>query len=192
MDAHEARGELIRGLALAYSGELGAVRAYLGHRASLPHGADRALIRSILVDEIRHRRVLLAMLSGLGGRPDPRCERKLWLVGGAIAAFCRVGGWFLPMAGAARLECDNIVEYEVLARLAWLAGLAALVEPLLRLAEVEWDHEMRLRGRASSHRLWRLVPRWPVPPPRASIRDRFQAFVLSPAPVRRRRGVLVR
>ena len=35
-----ARRELLRGLQLAYSGEWGAIRAYLGHYASLPAGAD--------------------------------------------------------------------------------------------------------------------------------------------------------
>jgi len=192
MELRRARAELVRSLQLAYSGELGAVRAYLGHRAALPHGADRALVRRILVDEIRHRRSVLAMLRALGAEPDPRCERKLRRVGDAIAAFCAVGGWFLPMYGAARLESDNIVEYEVAARLAWRAGVVEPVDELLRLAEVEWDHERDLRERAASHPLWRFVPHWPVPPPRDSIRERFAAFVARPVRVRRRRSVLVR
>ena len=192
MHPERARRELLRGLQLAYSGEWGAIRAYLGHYASLPAGEDRALIRRVLVDEIRHRRLVLEILEGLGGRADPRSERKMDVVGGAIAAFCRVGGWFLPMAGAARLECDNVVEYEVLARLAWWARLEPLVEPMLHLAEVEWDHEAWLRGRASAHRLWRLVPSWPTPPPRASIRERFAEFVRAPTAVVRRRSLLVR
>jgi hypothetical protein len=187
-----ARRELLRGLQLAYSGEWGAIRAYLGHHASLPAGADRALIRRVLVDEIRHRRVVLEILTRLGGAPDARSERKMNVVGAAIAAFCRVGGWFLPMVGAARLECDNIVEYEVLARLAWWARLDDVVEPMLNLAEVEWDHEACLRECAQRHFLWRLVPTWPTPPPRASIRERFAAFVRAPIEVKRRKSLLVR
>ena len=192
MDPGRARRELVRGLALAAAGELGATLAYLGHRASLPHGPDRALIRGILEDEIRHRRIVLGLLGGLGARPDARSERKLRLVGRSISAFCGVGGWFLPMVGAARFECDNIVEYELLARLAHHAGLPGLVEPLLHLAETEWDHELGLRRCAARHGLWRLVPRWPVPPPRASIRKRYAAFVRRPVPVRRRFSLLVR
>lgn len=183
----------MRGLQLAASGEWGAIRAYLGHKASLPPGPDRRMIREILVDEIRHRRLVFEMLAGLGGRPDPRSERKLNVVGGAIAAFCGVGGWFLPMVGAARLECDNIVEYELLARFARVAGLESLVEPLLHLAEVEWDHEARLRTCASGRVLWRFARiGWPVPAARASIRERFAEFVAHPTPVRRRRSLLVR
>ena len=128
MNAAHARRELVRGLQLAASGEWGAIRAYLGHRVSLPPGPDRQTIREILGDEIRHRRLVIEMLGELGARPDPRSERKLNVVGGLIAAFCRVGGRFLPMVGAARLECDNIVEYEILARLAHVAGLPALVD----------------------------------------------------------------
>jgi rubrerythrin len=192
MDPARARGEFVRGLELAYSGELGAVWAYLGHRRSLPHGEDRRAVHRILVDEVRHRHVLLAILVEMGSGPDPRCERKLRRVGRAIAAFCRVGGWFLPMYGAARLEADNIVEYEILARLAWHAGRRDLVDVLLDLAEVEWDHERVLRLLAASHPLWRLAPRWPVPPPRASLRERFAAFAAHPTPVQLRRSFLVR
>lgn len=193
MDVQRSRRELVRGLALAASGEWGAIRAYLGHRASLPPGPDRQTIREILVDEIRHRRLVIEMLGDLGAGLDPRSERKLNVVGGLIAAFCRVGGRFLPMVGAARLECDNIVEYEILARLAHGAGVPALVESLLHLAEVEWDHEARLRSCASRHVLWRFAGiGWPVPAPRASIRERFAGFLVRPTRVRRRRSLLVR
>lgn len=192
MDALRARRELVRALQLAYSGEWGAVRAYLGHRAALPMGPDRAAVRAILEDEIRHRRILLAMLGGLGSGPDRAAERRLTHVGNAIAAFCAVGGWFLPMVGAARLEADNVVEYEIAARLAWWARQPQLVGTLLHLAEVEWDHEATLRGLAASHRLWRWVPTWPTLGPRDAIRARFEAFRRAPTGVRRRWSALVR
>ena len=191
-DVGRARRELVRGLQLAYSGERGAVRAYLGHRASLPHGRHREALCTILKDEIRHRRVLLRMLKELGSAPDRVAERKLTHVGNAIALFCRVGGRFFPMYGAARLEADNIVEYEIAVRLAWVAGRPEFTESLLHLAEVEWDHEATLRAFAASHALWRWMPKWPVPAPRASIRERFDAFVRAPTEVRRRWSALVR
>ena len=191
-DPGRARRELVRALQLAYSGELGAVRAYLGHRASLPPGPHREALFTILKDEIRHRRIVLAMLHELGSRPDRAAERKLTHVGNAIATFCRVGGWFFPMYGAARLEADNVVEYEIAARLAWVAGCPQYVESLLHLAEVEWDHEEVLRRRAASHPLWRWMPHWPLPGPREGIRARFAAFVRAPVPVKRRWSALVR
>ena len=96
-------------------------------------------------------------------------------VGRAISTFCLIGGWFFPMYGAGKLESQNIREYEHAARLALVAGLP-WVDELLHLAEVEWDHELYFRERASSHFLWRVTPHWPVPPPRASIRERFDAW----------------
>lgn len=102
-------------------------------------------------------------------------------VGKSISWFCQIGGWFFPMYGAARLEAQNIREYEVAARLAHVAGLEAMCEPLLEMAEVEWDHEQYFRTKAMQHVLWRVMPKWPLPPPRAEIRQSFRVFALSAA-----------
>jgi rubrerythrin len=165
-----ALGQLRFLLQLAYSGELAAARAYLGHRHSLQDPVERAELTRIIRDEVRHRHCLLEMLASLGAAPSPARERKMERVGRAIAAFCRVGGWFWPMYGAGRLEAQNVREYEVAARLALVADRAALVEPLLDMAEVEWDHERHFRGKVLAHPLRRVVPLWPAPPPRESIR----------------------
>lgn len=184
-DAAIARAELTFLLQLAYSGELGAARAYAGHRASLRDRAERAALDRILRDEIRHRTILLAMLRQLGAAPDARRERKLDRVGKAIALFCAVGGWFFPMYGAGRLESQNIREYEHAARLARVAGLDSWTDELLHLAEVEWDHELFFREKASSHPLWKLMPKWVPPPPRESIRASFAAWTAGPWTVER-------
>lgn len=174
-----ARRTLVLQLQLAYSGELGAARAYAGHKASLRDRAERASLDRILRDEIRHRHCIIAMLSELGAVPDARRERKLNLVGRAISTFCFVGGWFAPMYGAGRLEAQNVREYEIAARLAHTAGLEVYVEPLLEMAEVEWDHERVFRAYASGHPLWRVFPHWAPPPPREEIRSSYAAFVAS-------------
>ena len=135
------REEYVRAVVLAYSGELGAAWAYIGHRKSLPPGPERQAIWQILKDEVRHRKVLLALMRRYGEEPDARAEAKLRGVGRFIAFICHVGGWFVPMLGAARLEASNIVEYEILARLAWWAGEPDDVPTHLHLGEVEWDHE---------------------------------------------------
>ena len=171
-----AREQLVFLLQLAYSGELAATRAYLGHRRSLADRTERAELGKIVRDEIRHRHCVLAQLAELGARPIPARERKMTRVGTSIAIFCRVGGWFFPMYGAGRLEAQNIREYEAAARLALVAELRHFVDPLLEMAEVEWDHERYFRAKASSHPLWRTVPRWPAPPPRDAIRATFATF----------------
>ncbi|MGI9592441.1 MAG: ferritin-like domain-containing protein [Myxococcota bacterium] len=170
-------------LQLAYSGELGAIHAYLGHRRSLKDFGERLELRRILEDEIRHRRSLLRMLEQLGLAPEAYRERKLTLIGRTIGLLCRIGGWFVPMYGAGRLEAQNIVEYERAARLALLAGREEWVDELLTLAEVEWDHERYFREKAESHWAGRLVPFWPKPPPRARIRESFEAFRRAPTAV---------
>jgi hypothetical protein len=192
MDPEHARRELIRGLQLAYSGELGAIRAYLGHRLAVSKPDERNGITRILKDEIRHRRLVLTMLEQVGSGPDPWAEKKIGFVGRCIAFICFVTGWYVPVYGAARLENNNIVEYEILARLAWHAGLRRWVDDLLHLAEVEWDHEEQLRGWAASHWLWRISPRWRPPPPRDQIRTSFEAWTRSPGTVDRPRAWIVR
>ena len=174
-----AREQLTFLLQLAYSGELAATRAYLGHRHSLSspsEQAERAELGKIIRDEVRHRHCLLDMLTGLGAAPDPARDRKMDRVGRFISAFCHVGGWFFPMYGAGRLEAQNIREYELAARLAHIVPLRDLVGPILEMAEVEWDHELYFRTQAMSHGLWRVMPKWPAPPPRAEIRSAFQDF----------------
>jgi rubrerythrin len=171
-----AREQLTFLLQLAYSGELAATRAYLGARRSLRDRTERADLDKIIRDEIRHRHCLLDQLAELGARPLPFRERKMERVGWAISTFCQVGGWFFPMYGAARLEAQNIREYEVAARLSLVADVGHFIDPLLDMAEVEWDHEDYFRRKASGHPFWRLMPKWPVPPARDRIRGSFTEF----------------
>jgi hypothetical protein len=177
--AARARETLQYLLQLAYSGELGAARAYAGHRVALSHPAQRQALGKILRDEIHHRHCILRMMTELGVGPSRRRERKMDLVGKLISFFCFVGGWFLPMWGAGKLESQNIKEYEHAARLAQVAGLTHLVDELLEMAEVEWDHERFFREQAQRHVLWRVMPRWQFPPPREEIRASFARFVTS-------------
>jgi len=175
----QARAEFIYLLQLAYSGELGAARAYAGHRASLRNPQERRSLGKILRDELVHRHCILAMLRELGSAPEPRRERKMNKVGRAISLFCFLGGWFFPMWGAGRLESQNIREYEHAARLAQVAGLSHFIDRLLEMAEVEWDHELFFRTQAQRHWLWRWMPHWVIPPPREEIRTAFASFVAS-------------
>ena len=80
------------------------------------------------------------------------------------------------MYGAGRLEAQNIREYELGARLAHLAELHRFIDPLLEMAEVEWDHQLYFRSKAMSHGLWRIVPTWAEPPPRERIRVALREF----------------
>jgi len=82
-------------------------------------------------------------------------------------------GWFLPRYGAGRLERRNIVECEDSAVYARASGHPELVDCLLTMAEVEWEHEQYFRSKVTGHPLLRLFPLWPAPPPRERIRGSF-------------------
>lgn len=170
-----SRRALIRVLQGAYSGELAASLAYEGHARSVSDPVEKFDVLRIRDQELDHRERVGRMLESLGAAPDPRLEASLTVVGRTISALCLIGGWFIPMYGAGRLEAGNIVEYETAARLAAGAGLRELVDPLLGMAEVEWDHELYFRTKVESSFWRRFFPAWGVPPPRESIRLRARA-----------------
>ncbi|MGZ5476579.1 MAG: hypothetical protein ACXW29_09890, partial [Thermoanaerobaculia bacterium] len=76
--------------------------------------------------------------------------------------------------GAGRLESRNIVEYERAGAYAVVCGREDLIERLLGMAEVEWEHEDYFRHRVIGHRMLRLFPLWDVPPAKETIRDKYE------------------
>lgn len=172
----EARRRLVRLLQLAHGGELGASIAYESHARTARTIAERNDILKIRTEELDHRARVGRMLERLGECPDAGVERSMARIGRAIAAFCRIGGWFLPMYGAGRLERRNIVQYEEAARAAALCGHPELIDDLLGMAEVEWDHERFFRLKSASHPMWPWTPPWDPPPPREKIRESLAHF----------------
>jgi hypothetical protein len=74
------------------------------------------------------------------------------------------------MYGAGRVERRNVHEYLDAAAYAAEAGRTELVEDLLRMAEVEWDHERFFRAKVAGHPLCRIIPLWSELPPREALR----------------------
>ena len=162
---------LIRTLQNAYSGELAAGFAYRGHWQSVSDPEERARIHQIEDEEWHHRQLVGGMLRDLGSGPRRLREAVFFTIGRVLGAACHVSGWFLPMYGAGRLERRNIVEYEDAARYARACGHEELIECLLGMAEVEWEHEHYFRGRVVGHRLLRLFRLWDAAPPKETIRS---------------------
>jgi len=175
-----ARARLIALLRLAYSGELAAIHAYRGHARSLPDAAERARIGAIEAEELRHREEVGRMLAALGARPSRAREWRAGVIGRTLGLACSFTGRFVPLYGAGRLESRNVGEYERAARHARDAGRPELVEPLLAMAEVEWEHEAWFRARVLAHPCALLLPPWPAPPPKASIRASFAREASTP------------
>jgi hypothetical protein len=168
--AADARARLIRLLQGACSGELAAGYAYRGHWRSVRDAGERAHIQQIEREEWHHRELVRGLLAELGAKPRPLREAIFWCIGRAIGVSCHIGGWFVPMYGAGRLERGNIVEYEDAARLAAECGQHAMIDSLLMMAEVEWDHERYFRERVTGHWMLRFFPLWEEAPARETIR----------------------
>jgi rubrerythrin len=171
---NDSREKLIALLQLAYSGELAAAHAYRGHWHSVSGVDERESIRKIEDDEWRHRKLVGEMLAGLGAGPSKRREIRAAIIGRALGVLCHITGWLAPMYGAGKLESRNVREYETAARHARDCGCAGLIDCLLEMAEVEWDHEYYFRSRVMEHALGRRLPLWPQPPPRETIRLTFE------------------
>ncbi|MCI0416018.1 ferritin-like domain-containing protein [bacterium] len=163
----------IRLLQKAYSGELAAALAYRGHWKSTSEEADRARIQQIEEEEWNHREKVRRMLSILGSKPDLIRETRSYLVGRVLGFLCAVAGSFVPMYAAGRLESRNIVEYENAAQFACDSGHPELLECLLTMAEMEWEHEHYFREKVLQYKMPRYLSLWPSPPPKKSIRSRY-------------------
>jgi rubrerythrin len=162
--------KLIQVLRSAASGELAAGYAYRGHARSVRRADERARLAEIEAEEWHHRRLVLGLLADLGSGPTALREAIFWLIGHVIAIFCQIGGWYIPMYGAGRLERSNIEEYENAARYAEACGHTEMIECLLQMAEVEWEHERYFRERIEGDWMSRLFPMWDPPPPKDMIR----------------------
>jgi rubrerythrin len=167
---------LARLLQLAYSAELGAALAYTDHAASVTDPTERQQITQIRDEELDHRERLGRMLHTLAARPSTALELRNRALGAAIGRFCHVGGWFFPMYGAGWLESRNIADYERTAHLALVCDYHQLVDDLLDMAEMEWEHERYFRLKAEAHPFATVFPLWKAPAPKATIRARFAAL----------------
>ncbi|MDQ1710414.1 MAG: hypothetical protein QOG49_1799 [Frankiaceae bacterium] len=170
MEARGARAELVALLQLAHAGERAAAYAYAGHWRSVRQPDHRARIRAIESDEWDHRARVGRMLSELSGGPAGLRELRMAVVGRTVGALCFVSGRFIPMYGAGLIERRNVHEYVDAAALAVLSGHPELVDDLLEMAEVEWDHESYFRSQVVGRWQLRLLRLWPELGPRESLR----------------------
>ncbi len=147
---------LIYLLHMAYSGELAAGYAYRAHWHSLRDPQQRVGIQKIESEEWAHREIVGEMLTFLGDGPQKPREWMMATIGRTIGLTCFVVGWFLPMYFAGRLESANIKEYENAAFHASQLGLHNFEVELMRLADVEREHEHFFLTMVKGH--WLLPP----------------------------------
>lgn len=179
-----AREKLISTLKNAYSGELGAICAYKGHRKSVTDPNEKKMIYRIEVEEIIHRERVGEMLVLLGEVPAPAREQTMGVIGKILGFLCSLSGWFAPMYGAGLLESRNIREYEEAAEYALAADYLEFIDDLLVMAEVEWEHEKFFREKCQTHFLYHWFPKWPVPPAKRTIREPYAWIEYPEGPLR--------
>ncbi len=184
MSKKKNQDKLLARLKVAYSAELAAAYAYRGHWHSVSDTDERERILQIENEEWHHRELVGEMLDKFQTRPSRARELRASIVGRVLGFLCHFTGWLAPMYGAGRLESRNIREYETAARYARDAGHDELVDCLLTMAEVEWEHENYFRSRVLSHRFGGRLSIWPEPPAREMIRKSFAEYVPLVAPGR--------
>jgi hypothetical protein len=172
----EAQAKLIYVLQNAHAGELAAAYAYTGHGKSLfiKNKIEKLEILKIRDEELHHRLRLREMLTELGSGPRMSREWLMAIIGRVIGILCHLGGWFVPMYGAGKLESTNIFEYEVAAKLSYMSGRDDWVPEFLSFAELEWDHELYFRNKTLSHFLAKFIPLWKFPLPKEKIIENYK------------------
>ena len=128
-------------LKLAYSTEIGAMRAYRGHAAATREPDVRADIEQIGADELHHRQQVGALLERFGARPWWWLEWTFRAIGRVIGLGCHVWGGWASAFGAAQFEFGGAGDYRRAARAARKLG----DEPLARQLDLYQSQEEQHR-----------------------------------------------
>ena len=151
------RTRLIHLLHMAYSGEKAAGYAYAAHWRSLRDAEERRQIQKIESEEWTHRAIVGDMLKFLGSKPQLLREIWMAIIGRTVGFGCFLIGRFLPMYFAGRLESANIKEYEHASEYAAHLGLHDFADELMRLSDVEKEHEQYFMNAVRDHRFLPFV-----------------------------------
>jgi rubrerythrin len=157
---------LIRILQAAHAGELAAAYAYQGHwraRIGARRRSERDEIQRIEAAEWHHRSQVADLLAALGSGPVGWREASMGAIGRFFGALCFVGGRFLPMYAAGRLEAMNVGQYVDAAAHARASGHEAFGDQLDAMVEEEARHEAWFSDQCRGH--WMLpavsvIGRW--------------------------------
>jgi len=137
-----ARVQLCFLLQLAYSGERGAARAYVGHAASLRDPRERTEVRRILRDEVFHMDYTRSQLERI---VPERHGRHLWL-----ARASRLWKGYLRAASAVAGLLGTVVlvaQYFLI-----LPVFALFAKRAARREHTGWSEPIRREGRAALER----------------------------------------
>lgn len=149
---------LIQILQAAHAGELAAAYAYQGHwrsRIGARRRSERDEIRRIEAAEWHHRTQVADLLGALGAGPVWWREATMGAIGRFFGALCFLGGRFLPMYAAGRLEAMNVGQYVDAAAHARASGHEAFGAQLDAMVDEEARHEAWFSDQCRGH--WMLA-----------------------------------
>jgi hypothetical protein len=126
----------------AYSGEMAAALAYVGHARSLRCPQAKSAVKQIEDDEWKHRQNVLALMRKYEVPVSRAYEAYFFCIGKIIALSCHVIGRFMPYFFAGKLESGNVCEYFVMMRYFHELGIHDHDEMLYEMGMKEKEHEM--------------------------------------------------
>lgn len=126
----------------AYSGEMAAALAYVGHAGSLRCPQAKAAVKQIEDDEWKHRENVLSLMRKYEVPVSRAYEAYFFCIGKIIALSCHVIGRFMPYFFAGKLESGNVCEYFVMMRYFHALGIHEHDEMLYEMGIKEKEHEM--------------------------------------------------
>jgi hypothetical protein len=144
---------LIKLLQKAYSGEMAAAFAYVGHARSLKNPVEKAAVKQIEDDEWAHRDNLKQLMEKYEVPVSRYYEIYFYLIGKVISASCHCIGWFMPYFFAGRLESGNVCEYFVMMRYFQSIGINEHDAMLYEMGIKEKEHEMYFLEKIKTSRL---------------------------------------
>jgi len=145
--------KLVDLLRKAYSAEMAAAFAYVGHANSLKAPADKAAVRQIEEDEWDHRRNVLHMMQKYDIPVSRYYEVRFYIIGKIISMSCHLIGWFMPYFFAGKLESGNVCEYFVMLRYFQSLGISEHDEILYEMGMKEKEHEVYFLEQIKNSRL---------------------------------------
>jgi len=143
----------------AYSAEMAAAFAYVGHASSLKDPASKAAVRQIETDEWHHRKQVLALMRKYDVPVSRYYEARFYLIGKAISLSCHLIGWFMPYYFAGKLESGNVCEYFRMMHYFQSLGITEHDAVLYEMGIKEKEHEVFFLEQIKTSRLLPLFER---------------------------------
>ena len=143
----------------AYSAEMAAAFAYIGHASSLKNPEAKAPVKQIEDDEWNHRSNVLAIMRKYDIAISRYYEIRFYIIGKVISASCHVIGWFMPYFFAGKLESGNVCEYFVMRRYLNSISISDHDEILHEMGMKEKEHEIYFLGQIKASRLLPIFER---------------------------------